>query len=274
MPRQKRANLCTKRRLLIALTALLSAYSVASLLKRPTCRIALVTPVVNENGPPGRAPMKRRGQAKRVWRSFVDAPDREAVDAQFRARTLMSMAQFEALVQELEPVQEQIRGVATMFTFADKLLLMFCWLVEYPLYSALAAEFGGTITGISDLLREALPALAQHFTRYLSNEPSAVRKTEQLVSVMGGIRDSRNRQDVMRLMLDERGRIDSFVMQTTPLDRSVTSTKEGKRSPATSFLTRCGALSAGRRAQQRGEKRIACIYILTGWYNWLASHND
>jgi hypothetical protein len=264
MPRQERAIL-RKRRLLSMTTTLLASLCATGRLRNG--------PAAGDAKSTDRAPVKTKGrvQAKRVWRAFAESPQREEADAQFREKTLLSIAQFETLLHESAlVVQEQIRGVATTFTFADKLLLVFYWLVDYPLYTALAAEFGTTITVVADLLREALPALATHFARFLSNEPGAVRKTERLVSVMGGVKDSRNRQDVTQLLLDERGRIVSFLTETTPLDRSVVGTKKGARSDATSFLARCCALTAERRAQQSREKRVACLYILSGCYNWLA----
>jgi hypothetical protein len=153
-----------------------------------------------------------------VWRAFAESghPD----EALFRRQTLMSIGQFHALLRDLRPIEEPLQAHATTMAFADKILLVFHWLVGYADYPVLGALFGTTPPVISALLSAALPLLAGHFASAIPNrvaDESPSRLSAQVVAVLGRcVHGQRGQSGVAtHLLVDYDGYIASFVTSVT-----------------------------------------------------------
>jgi hypothetical protein len=117
-------------------------------------------------GAPGfkRSVFKRQAP-KPVWESFLEQRNNRL----FETHTRMYVDEFSVLLEELQYLEVSLEKVATKLTFANKILLIFFWIVKYHDYATLAWIFGSSPAVISVLIDVALPLLAIHFLRSIPN---------------------------------------------------------------------------------------------------------
>lgn len=92
-------------------------------------------------------------------------------DKNFESLTRMYLDEFNILLDELSYLrnEESIVSIGTKFSFENKILCVFIWVVKYCDYSVLSFLFGSSNAVISILITTILPFIAGHFAQFIPN---------------------------------------------------------------------------------------------------------
>lgn len=140
-------------------------------------RLALNPRFGRGKGAPGFPRWKRRIKTQSVdlWQLIQDTDD----ENRLHGLCHMYIAEFQHLLETCT-FSDQISHIATRMTFANKLLLIFIWLVKYPDYSVLCQIFGTSTTVVSSILHNTLPYLVDHFIQFIPGRLSGTEPTSHL----------------------------------------------------------------------------------------------
>ena len=75
----------------------------------------------------------KRQKPKPVWESFLEHSNNRL----FQSHTRMYIDEFESLLGDVAYLEQRLESVATKLTFANKILLLFFWIVKYHDYATL-----------------------------------------------------------------------------------------------------------------------------------------
>jgi hypothetical protein len=138
-------------------------------------------------GAPGHKRAKhQRRKTVDLWRVLQQFGDRN-----FEGLTRMFLDEFRAMLDDLTYLKTEpaIENVATKFTFENKVLCLFVWIVKYCDYAVLSIMFGSSNAVISSLITSLLPFVAGHFSRFI---PGVIKSdlTSSLSSSIVAVIDS------------------------------------------------------------------------------------